>query len=129
MAFQIKNLFSRLYKLTFDVFFYSSALACLLALLPEHLYNDFPFNPTSFPNDHLHLGLRGLKWNNDLVTKAKRVGAGTLYGPESLAEAGEHIYTGLADGRIVRIHKGNHKVEDVVRIIDAKQCGKPAKVI
>lgn len=129
MGLQIKDIFSRLYKLVFDIVFYSCIIATILALLPDHLFTNFPIKPIKYSNEHLVKGLNGLKWNNDLVTKAKIIGSGSLHGPESLTVIGDFLYTGLADGRLVRVHKTTEAIEEILRFSDSKQCGKHSKLI
>lgn len=125
MSIQIKDVFSRLYKIIFDIFFYTAILATVLALLPDHLFKDFPIKPTRFLNEHLNKGIGKLSWNNDLVTNAEHIGKGQLLGAESLVEVNDWIYTGLTDGRLVRVHKQTHGIEDVVRLLsDTKDCCK-----
>lgn len=122
---QIKDFFSRLYKLVFDIFFYSAVISVILGLLPDHLFSRFnQFKPVAYQNDHLFRGLQGLTWNNDLVEKAKLLGVDELYGPESLHVIGEYIYTGLADGRLVRVHKDSEKIDEIVNFGNVKDgCG------
>lgn len=123
---QIKDIFSRLYKIIFDIVFYTAIVSIGLALLPDHLFPKFSqFKPVAYQNDHLFKGLQGHQWNDHLVSKARLLGANELYGPESLIVIDEFIYTGLADGRLVKIHKETEKVEDVVQFGDPdKGCGK-----
>ena len=126
---QIKDIFSRLYKIIFDIFFYTAVSATVLGLLPDHLFTKFShFKPVIFQNDHLFRGLQGQKWNNDLVSKAKLIGVGELYGPESMIVIDEYIFTGLADGRLVKIHKTTEKIEEVVQFGNsANGCGEHLK--
>ena len=126
---QIKDIFSRLYKLVFDIFFYTAITSTLLGLLPDHLFTKFSqFKPVQYQNDHLFRGLQGHQWNNDLVSKAKFIGVSELYGPESLLVIGDYIFTGLADGRLVKIHKTTEKIEEVVQFGNlANGCGKSLK--
>ena len=124
MALQVKDIFSRLYKIIFDILFYTAIISTLLGLLPDHLFEKFPIKPTAYQNEHLFHALYGHQWNNDLVTKAKLIGVNQLYGPESLVDIGEYIYTGLADGRLVRLHKTTEQIEDVVRFSTSQECGK-----
>lgn len=124
MAMQIKDIFSRLYKITFDLFFYTAIIATILALLPENLFPTFPLNPNPYSNEHLFKGLYGHQWNNDLVINATFIGTSQLYGPESMVSVGEYIYTGLADGRLVRIHKTTEEIELVLQFSTLPECGK-----
>ncbi|KAJ6224790.1 hypothetical protein RDWZM_003335 [Blomia tropicalis] len=123
MAMQIKDIFSRLYKITFDLFFYTAIIATILALLPENLFPTFPLNPNPYSNEHLFKGLYGHQWNNDLVINATFIGTSQLYGPESMVSVGEYIYTGLADGRLVRIHKTTEEIELVLQFSTLPECG------
>lgn len=117
MAIQIKDIFSQLYKIVFDIFFYTAILSIVLAVLPDHLFKEFPIQPTRFLNEHLNKGIGKHSWNNDLVVKATHIGKGQLLGGESLVEVGDWIYTGLTDGRLVRVHKRTHDIENVVRLV------------
>ena len=119
---QIKDIFSRLYKLSIDVAFYSLLVAVILGILPNHLFKDFNISPTAFDIEHIFKSTELKNWNDDLVTKANLIGSNQLIGPESIADVGEYLYTGLADGRLVRVQKSTEKIENVARF-GSKVCG------
>ncbi|CAG2178492.1 unnamed protein product, partial [Oppiella nova] len=112
MSFQIKNLFSRLYKTAFDIILYTLIFATILALLPNHLFVNFPIEPKSY---ELVVPEKVDNWNNDLVDKSELLLKGVVIGPESLAIKDNFIYTGLADGRLVEINKKTLKTRDISR--------------
>ncbi|XP_076442475.1 adipocyte plasma membrane-associated protein-like [Babylonia areolata] len=58
---------------------------------------------------------------NDKLSQAERVFENQLKGPESIVTDGEYIYTGTADGRVVRIHKG--KIRTLARFGKGTDCG------
>jgi len=120
---QVKDIFSKLYKLIFDFALYTALLAALLGALPYSIFEEkFDFRPGQFENEHLYLGLGEGKWNNDLVKKGEILLKDQVIGGESFASIGDYLYTGLADGRIVRMDKNTDQVEDFLRLIDNKDC-------
>lgn len=122
--FQIKDVFSRLFKTAVDIIVVWSVIILIVGFLPENLFKNFPIQPAYFDNEHLYNGLQNLHWNDDLVTKSKFLGQNELFGPESLVDIDDYIYTGVLGGRIVRVHKTNHKVEEVVRFKNTEECRK-----
>ncbi|CAG2121607.1 unnamed protein product, partial [Medioppia subpectinata] len=121
MAFQIKNLFSRLYKTAFDIILYTLILSTILALLPSNLFVNFPLEPKSHV---LNIPDKVDNWNNLLVEKSEFLLNGVIVGPESLANKDNFIYTGLADGRLVEINKKTLKTRDIARFGTKLLCGK-----
>ncbi|KAH7640277.1 hypothetical protein DERF_004790 [Dermatophagoides farinae] len=122
MAFQIKDLFSLLYKTTFDILFYTTVISIIFGLLPDQFFNDFPIIPMKYDNEHFYKGLYGFEWNDHLVSKAKMIAINQVHGPESLADIGDYIYTGILGGRIVRIHKQTEQIDEIVRYNNSKEC-------
>lgn len=120
--FQIKDVFSRLFKTAVDIIVVFSVIILIVGFLPEN--KNFPIEPVHFDNEHLYNGLQNLQWNDDLVTKSKFIAQDQLFGPESLVDIDDYIYTGVLGGRIVRVHKINHKVEEVVRFKNTEECRK-----
>ena len=121
MSFQIKNLFSRLYKTAFDIILYTLIFATILALLPNHLFVNFPIEPKSY---EIVVPEKVDNWNNDLVDKSELLVKGVAIGPESLAIKDNFIYTGLADGRLVEINKKTLKTRDISRFGTKFLCSK-----
>lgn len=61
---------------------------------------------------------------NSILTKTQKLYEGDLVGPGSIADSEGTLYTGLADGRIVKLE--GDKVVDVVRTGEQKaNCGTP----
>ena len=122
---QVKDFFSMLYKIIFDTTVYIAVAAAILGALPYSLFEDkFDFRPARFDTEYLINGLGAEKWNNDLVTKGEILFKDEIIGAESFAVIGDYLYSGLADGRIVRFNKNTDKIEDFLRLWENDDCGK-----
>ncbi|XP_054162374.1 adipocyte plasma membrane-associated protein-like [Oppia nitens] len=110
MSFQIKDLFSILFKTLVDILVLAVISAVILALLPFNIFSDFPIDPKS---RDVKFADKLDNWNNHLVDRAQHLLNGVIVGPESLAEKNAFLYTGLADGRLVEINKETLKTRDV----------------
>ncbi len=120
MAFQIKTIFSVLYKTVFDIILYTLIVCLVLALLPNHLFTNFPMEPIGYESDRIPETLSD--WNNLLAQRSDLLLNGLIVGPESMAEKNEFIYTGLADGRLVEIDKNSLKIRDITRFGTKNDC-------
>ncbi|CAJ0572360.1 unnamed protein product, partial [Mesorhabditis spiculigera] len=65
--------------------------------------------------------LNGKLAPNDKLSKVEHVLEDRLDGPESLAAIGETLYTGLYDGRVVKIVDG--RIVSEIKLTKAKDCG------
>jgi len=120
MAFQMKSIFSVLYKAVFDIILYTLIVRLVLALLPNHLFTNFPIEPIGYDSDRIPESLSD--WNNLLAQRSDLLLNGLIVGPESMAEKNEFIYTGLADGRLVEIDKNSLKIRDITRFGTKNDC-------
>ncbi|XP_054161640.1 adipocyte plasma membrane-associated protein-like [Oppia nitens] len=120
MAFQMKNLFSILFKTIVDILILTVVLATVIAILPNHLFINLPIDPIAYDTDFIADSLDN--WNNLLAQRSLRLLEGHIVGPEAFAETDQHLYTGLADGRLVEIHKSSLKIRDVTTFGKSKDC-------
>lgn len=121
MGFQIKNLFSLLYKTIIDVIIFAVVLAAVLTLLPNNVFPNLPISPTGYDVDHIPEKLDN--WNNLLAQRSQYLLKDVIVGPESMAEKDQFIYTGLADGRLVEVDKHTLKLRDITRFGTKSDCG------
>jgi len=126
MAFQTKTIFSMLYKAIFDIILYTLIVATVLALLPTHLFTNFPIEPASYEAD---IPESLPDWNNLLAERSELLNNEVIVGPESLTENNGFLYTGLADGRLVEIDKKTNKIRDITRFGTRKDCGNNEKIL
>ena len=122
MGFQIKGLFSVIYKTIVDIIIFTFVLALILAILPNHLFPNLPISPTGYETDNIPPVLDN--WNNLLAQRSQYLLNGQIVGPESFAERGDYLYTGLADGRLVEINKESLKLRDITRFGIKTDCSK-----
>lgn len=117
----------RLFRASFYLFFMLASLVVLLAYVPHQFYFDFPLEPVSYDpqpppsNESLrawNVAFKKLNFEQVLLSDK------TFVGPESMVQVGDSIYTGLADGRLVRVNKKTYEVNTLTRFNRREGCGK-----
>ncbi|XP_055495916.1 adipocyte plasma membrane-associated protein [Leucoraja erinacea] len=102
----------------------------VVPLLTAALLLQSPINPQPFSYKEPPL-LVGPLEANDKLRQAERLWEGQLLGPESIAHIGDVIFTGTADGQILKISDGNiHSVARIGKLPcgtreDEPTCGRP----
>ena len=127
MGFQIKSLFIILYKTIVDIILFAVVLAVILIVLPNQLFPNLPISPTGYETDNIPPALDN--WNNLLAQRSNYLLNGLIVGPESMAERDHYLYTGLADGRLVEIHKETLKLRDITRFGTKTDCSNYSNVL
>ncbi|KAG8522353.1 Adipocyte plasma membrane-associated protein [Galemys pyrenaicus] len=114
----------------FRVTFLMLAVSLAIPLLGTVILVDSPIDPQplSFKEPPL---LVGVLQPNTKLRQAERLFENQLIGPESIANIGDVMFTGTADGRVIKLENG--EVETVVRFgsgpcktrDDEPSCGRP----
>ncbi|CAG2115115.1 unnamed protein product [Medioppia subpectinata] len=113
-------MFRLAFKATFDIILVTLILATVLALLPNHLLPNLPIDPTYYESDFIPNSLDN--WNNLLAQRSQRLLDGVIVGPESMTERHHFLYTGLADGRLVEIHKKTLEIREITSFAKKTDC-------
>ncbi|CAN0407988.1 unnamed protein product [Lampetra planeri] len=102
----------------------SIGIMLLLLLIPLAilcLFVDSPINPQPYSYAEPP-PLTGLLQPNEKLRGVERLFQGQLMGPESIVTLGDVLYTGTADGRILKIEKG--EISTLARF-GKPPCGRP----
>lgn len=112
---------SYLFNFISAIFVAFFASMVMVNFLPESYFKDFPFEPKSV--DLPLISKENPDWNTKLTDGLTNyMFLNRIVGPESMAiSPDEHLYTGLADGRIVRIDS-NNKLETVYKFNKSPKC-------
>ncbi|CAJ0956079.1 unnamed protein product, partial [Mesorhabditis belari] len=97
-------------------------IGVFLSIIPVYFrYND----PGNVRCKAIDLGplpeLKGVLAVNDKLSNVEYVLKDQVEGPESIAAIGETLYTGLYDGRVVKIENG--KIVKSIKLTKEKECG------
>lgn len=85
----------------FELVLVTSVLILILANLPQALFPQFPLSPQSYDVPDLTTYLTG--WSTLLDSKSEKLLLNQIIGPESIAQQGDYLYVGTADGRLLEI--------------------------
>ncbi|XP_058275612.1 adipocyte plasma membrane-associated protein isoform X2 [Hirundo rustica] len=114
----------------FRVTFLTLAVAVAVPLLGVTVLLDCPLDPQPISLKEPPL-LMGVLESNTKLRKAERLWENQLVGPESIVNIGDVLFTGTADGKIIRIEDG--EIQTIARIghgpcggrEDEPTCGRP----
>ncbi|NWI98939.1 APMAP protein, partial [Crypturellus undulatus] len=105
----------------FRVTFLTLAVSLIIPLLGAIVLLDCPIDPQPISLKEPPL-LTGVLEPNIKLRKAERLWEGQLVGPESIVNIDDVLYTGTADGKILKIEDG--ELQTIARIGHGP-CGKP----
>lgn len=116
--------FMKLIFLTFKLILLTGLLCFSIVLLPDNLFGDIKFDPQQIPNLEVNIpaNLETIDVSLDQLTKLDL--DKELNGPESLKFHNNFIYTGIANGQIMKIDEKNRKASVLTSLVDkdAKNC-------
>lgn len=104
----------KIVKYLVEAIFVTGFLVIGLALLPQNIFPGFQIDPVSYDVPDFGGILHG-KWNDILSRKSDFLLLNEVVGPEAMAQRGNLLYTGLADGRLIEVNLDNLKIRDVAR--------------